>query len=74
MAQSLNVRVAEYRKTVTAVAGVASLAVSQGLIQGVAAKWTGLAIGLLTALGVYAVPNQSVTMPELQLQPQPVSA
>lgn len=50
-------KIAEARKAVTALIGVASLALSQGLITGTAAKWTGLAISLATAIGVYAVPN-----------------
>ncbi len=60
MAQSLNDQFGRYRKGMTAFAGAASLAVSQGLIGGVAAKWIGLTIGFLTAMGVYAVPNEAV--------------
>src|SRR4051812_50177614 len=72
MAQSLNVRVAEYRKTVTAVGGGASLAVSQGVVQGGAAKWTGLGIGLLTALGGDAVGHQAATVPRPDPPPPPL--
>jgi hypothetical protein len=63
MDQSLANQLARYRKSITAFAGAASLAVSQGLIEGVTAKWIGLGISVLTALGVYAVPNQPAVAP-----------
>lgn len=50
--------IARYRKFATALAGAAATAVSQGLIDGNAAKWVGIALGLATAAGVYAVPNK----------------
>ena len=51
----------EVRKFLTAVLGVAGIALSQGLIQGTAAKWVSIGIGLVTALGVYYVPNAQPT-------------
>jgi hypothetical protein len=45
------------RKFVVAVIGAASLAVSQGLIEGTAAKWVAIGIAVATAAGVYLVPN-----------------
>lgn len=45
-----------FNKLLAALAGAATLAVTQGLIDGTAAKWVGIAVGFLTAAGVYAVP------------------
>jgi len=56
--ESFTDKVARYRKGAAAAAGAASLAISQGLIHGQAAKWTAFAIGVLTAAGVIAVPNE----------------
>lgn len=47
----------QYRKLVTALAGAAALAVSQGLIVGTSAKWVGVGIAFLTAAGVYVASN-----------------
>jgi hypothetical protein len=44
-------------KFVTAVLGIAGLAISQGLIEGTAAKWAAIIISVATAGGVFAVPN-----------------
>jgi hypothetical protein len=49
------------RKFLVALAGAASLAVTQGLISGTAAQWVAIAIGLVTAAGVYLVPNRTPT-------------
>jgi hypothetical protein len=46
------------RKFLVALAGAASLAITQGLISGTAAQWTAIGIGLATAAGVYLVPNR----------------
>ena len=46
-------------KFLTAVVGVIALAVTQGLIEGTAAKWCAVIIAVLTASGVYVVPNAS---------------
>lgn len=47
----------QVRKFVVALLGLAALAVQQGLMTGTAAKWVGIAIGVATAIGVFAVPN-----------------
>jgi hypothetical protein len=45
------------RKFLVALAGTVALAVANGTITGDAAEWATVAIGFLTALGVYATPN-----------------
>lgn len=50
-------RIAGARKFIVAATGAASAAISQGLIDGTAAKWALIAIGFLTSIGVYVVPN-----------------
>jgi hypothetical protein len=50
---------AHIAKFITALVGAASLAVTQGLIEGTAAKWVAIIIGVATALGVYVVPNKT---------------
>lgn len=49
-----------YRKFIAALLGAASLAVSQGLIAGTAARWVAIIIATATSLGVYRVSNQPV--------------
>lgn len=49
---------AKIAKYLTALLGAAALAVSQGLIEGTAAKWVAVIIGVATAMGVYVVPNK----------------
>lgn len=46
-----------YRKFIAALAGAAALAVSEGLVPDTVERWITVAIGFLTALGVYAIPN-----------------
>ena len=46
----------KYRKTISALAGVAVLVLSTEL--GADSKWVTYAIALAVALGVYAVPNK----------------
>jgi hypothetical protein len=53
----MKVTPAEIAKFITSVIGAASIAVTQGLIAGTAAKWVAVIIGVATALGVYVVPN-----------------
>lgn len=45
-------------KYLTALLGAAALAVTQGLIEGTAAKWVAVIISVATAAGVYVVPNK----------------
>jgi hypothetical protein len=52
--------VSQYSKLLPALAGAATLAVSQGLIDGTAAKWVGIVVGFLTAAGVYVAPANTV--------------
>lgn len=49
----------QYRKLIAALVGAATLAVTQGLIDGTAAKWVGIGIAFLTAAGVYVAPANS---------------
>ena len=51
-------------KFATALVAAAGIALSQGLIEGTAAKWVAVIIGFAGAVGVYVVPNT--------LQPVPV--
>jgi hypothetical protein len=52
-----NLTVGQVRKAIVALIGAASMAVTQGLIEGTAAKWVAIAVILATGAGVYAVPN-----------------
>ena len=45
-------------KFVWAAVGIVALALTQGLIEGTAAKWAAVIISVLTAGGVYTIPNQ----------------
>lgn len=49
--------VAYFRKFIVALIGAATIAVTQGLINGSAAKWTAIIVGFATAVGVRQVPN-----------------
>lgn len=49
---------ARIAKFLAALAGAAAQAVSLGLVDGDARSWMTVAIGLLTAVAVYLVPNQ----------------
>lgn len=49
--------VAYFRKFIVALVGAATIAVTQGLINGSAAKWTAIIVGFATAVGVRQVPN-----------------
>lgn len=55
--KSLSGSLGSVRKFITAVVGVIAIALTQGLIEGTAAKWAGTIVGIATALGVYIVPN-----------------
>lgn len=63
MNETLIQKLARYRKAVIGIVAAVSLAVSQGLISGQAAKWSSVAIGALAALGVYVVPNEPPAAP-----------
>lgn len=56
IAKAIRTWFAVHRKTVTAVAGVAVIAVDD-VVTGTAINWQTLIIALAAALGVYAVPN-----------------
>jgi hypothetical protein len=47
------------RKFITALVGAAGIIITQGLIEGTAAKWVAIGIALATALGVGIIPNGS---------------
>jgi hypothetical protein len=57
------------RKFITAVIGVAALGITQGLIEGTAAKWVAIVISAATALGVYVVPNAPLEKPSVDSTP-----
>jgi hypothetical protein len=44
-------------KFLVALAGVAGIAITQGLLTGDAAKWAGVGISIVTAVAVYLAPN-----------------
>lgn len=44
-------------KFLTALAGAGAQIISQGLVDGTAAAWLGVLVGVLTAAAVYLVPN-----------------
>lgn len=50
------------RKFLVAAAGVAAMVVSTGALEENAEIWVNLALGLLTALGVYQVPNKQAVI------------
>lgn len=52
-------------KFLTALAGVAALAISQGLLVGTAAKWVAIVVTVGAAVGVWAVPNAPASTPSL---------
>jgi hypothetical protein len=47
----------QIRKFIAAVAGLAAIALTQGLIEGTAAKWVAIILAFATAAGVYVLPN-----------------
>jgi len=51
--------VGEVRKAIVALIGALATALTQGLIEGTAAKWASILIILATGAGVYAVPNDA---------------
>lgn len=53
---------ATHRKLVTALAGVAVVA-GDDIVTGTAINWQTIVIGVLAALGVYAVPNSTTPPP-----------
>lgn len=60
---ALTVTVTEVRKFIVALVGAAAEAVNAGLVPGNVAKWVGIGIGVLTAAGVYVVPNKPAPAP-----------
>lgn len=48
---------AKYRKLITAVVGAVGLAITEGVVPGVASRYVAIGVAFLTALGVYTVPN-----------------
>lgn len=58
---------AEYRKFQAVLIGIALAAATQGLLPAAYATWVLLIVGVLTATGVYSVPNSPQ---KLILQPQ----
>lgn len=64
----------EYRKFQTVVIGVLLAAATQGLLPVAYATWVFLVVGVLTATGVYAVPNghaDTDTFPDEELDEEP---
>lgn len=59
----MTINLAEIRKFLTALAGVAGTAIAQGLVSGAAAKWLSLAIAATTAVLVYLIPNAPTAAP-----------
>jgi hypothetical protein len=59
----MKITLAQIRKAIVAGVGVVAEAVSAGLVPEPAAKWVGIAIAVLTAAGVYAVPNAQAAKP-----------
>lgn len=51
-------RLAEYRKALAAVVGIAGAALGAGLIPSPESSWITAIIALLGAMGVYALPNR----------------
>jgi hypothetical protein len=51
------ITVGQVRKAIVAILGAMATAVTQGLIDGAAAKWVAIAIIVATGFGVYIVPN-----------------
>jgi hypothetical protein len=50
-------------KFLVALAGVAGIAITQGLVTGSAAKWVAVAISAVSAVAVYLVPNAPAPAP-----------
>jgi hypothetical protein len=61
--KNLKLKASTVMKFLAALAGVAGIAISQGVISGSAAKWTALAISAVTSIGVYLVPNLPAAAP-----------
>lgn len=57
----------EYRKLAVAVATFLSLAVANGLVDGTAAVWVNVILGVLGSYGVYAAPNSPSILVEWDL-------
>lgn len=53
-----------YAKFIAALVGAAVQAASLGLVSGDAQSWVTVAVGVLTALGVYQVPNAEPAVAE----------
>jgi hypothetical protein len=61
---------ARVRKFLIALAGLAAIGITQGLIEGSAADWCAAGIAALTAAGVYVVPNrpaETVPAPDVEV-------
>ena len=53
----MKITAGQVRKAIVALLGAVATAITQGLIEGTAAKWASIIIILATGLGVYIVPN-----------------
>lgn len=56
---NLTAHIAQVRKAVAAIVGVALMLVTSGVLDGTVAAYVQTAIAALTALGVYVAPNGS---------------
>lgn len=65
--------VAYFRKFIVALVGAATIAITQGLIEGTAAKWVAIALGFATAVGVRQIPNAKQPEPATDTQPAPTT-
>lgn len=61
---NLSTLATEARKTIVAVAGILATLVAAGVLPGTVAAAVSSALGILTALGVYRVPNGSSEAPD----------
>jgi hypothetical protein len=53
--------VSKYKKAIAAACGVAAMVVATGVLGEQEEVWVNAALGIATALGVYAVPNRPAT-------------
>lgn len=62
-AVQVNITMAEARKAIVAICGVAAMALNQGFVHGTVAKWISIGLAVATAFGVYMVPNKQKSVP-----------
>jgi hypothetical protein len=74
MKKSFAQYVAEARKFLVAVAGVAGQLVAVGLIHGQALHWTQVVLAAVTALGVYGVSNATPAAVSANVAPATLAA